>query len=471
MNRREFLKKAGFTAASAPFLSALTGCSALNNASPANQKPNIIYILSDDLGYGDIGCFGQKTIKTPNLDKMASEGIRFTQHYAGDTVCAPSRCVLMTGLHTGHCFIRGNEKWNLRPAPDDLTVAELLKQAGYTNALIGKWGLGHEGSTGVPTKKGFDYFFGYLDQSHAHNYYPIFLLRNEQRVPLDNVVPNPGRYDTGVATVRKQYSHDLFTQEALAWVKASKQGPFFLYLAYTIPHANGEAKEKGMEVPSLEPYENETWPEPAKGRAAMITRMDRDIGSLFALLKDLGIDNSTLVFFSSDNGPADEGGGKAEFFHSSGPYRGIKRDLYEGGIRVPFIARWPGRIEPSAQSDHMSAFQDFLPTCAELVGLQPPQNTDGISYLPTLLGKPQSQKHHDYLYWEFYEEGGKQAVRKGDYKLIRLHENKKQELYNLKSDPAEQNNIFRNHPDIIKQLESLLKSAHTPDPHYPNGFE
>ena len=328
------------------------------------SQPNIIFILADDLGYGDLGCYGQKQIQTPNLDRMAKEGMRFTRFYAGSTVCAPSRCTLMTGLHTGHCLIRGNRRVDLRD--DDYTVAEMLQGAGYRTGMFGKWGLGSEGGTGLPTRQGFDEFFGYLDQSHAHNYYPTFLIRGSERERLDNVVPNPGRQGQGVASEKKTYSHDLIIREALDFVDRNRDVPFFLYLPVTIPHANNEAGDAGMEVPGLGIYADRDWPEPEKGRAAMITYLDRDIGRLMKKLKDLGIDRQTIVFFSSDNGPHNEGGSESAFFNSSGSLRGSKRYLYEGGIRVPLIVRWPGEVAEGTESDHVGAFWDFMPTAADL---------------------------------------------------------------------------------------------------------
>jgi arylsulfatase A-like enzyme len=434
----------------------------LASSAPVQQrKPNIIFILADDLGYGDLGCYGQKRIKTPNLDRMAREGMRFTQHYAGSTVCAPSRCVLMTGLHTGHCYIRGNARMDLRPS--DVTVAKLLKKAGYATGLIGKWGLGQEGGTGVPTKQGFDYFYGYLDQGHAHNYYPTFLFRKEERISLSNVVPNEGKAGQGVATKKVQYSHDLFTQEALQFVDSHSEGPFFLYLAYTIPHANNEAGKKGMEVPDYGIYKDKDWPEPQKGHAAMISRMDGDIGRLFERLKKHGLDDNTIIFFSSDNGPHREGGADPDFFDSNGPLRGIKRALYEGGIRVPLLVRWPGKVKPARVSDHLSGFWDFLPTAAELAGVEIPENIDGISFLPSLLGK--KQKQHKSLYWEFHEQGGKQALRMGKWKAVRLNVKNNPdnplELYDLEKDIAEQHNLAEQHPDIVKQMRAMLAKSRT----------
>jgi len=467
--RREFIKMMGLTAASAGASSLLPGCAGTGRmAGGRKNRPNIIFILADDLGYGDLGCYGQKTIKTPNIDRLADEGMRFTDHYAGSTVCAPSRCCLMTGFHTGHALIRGNANVPLRPS--DVSVAELLKEAGYSTGIIGKWGLGEADSEGIPNRQGFDYWFGYLNQRHAHNYYPKYLWRNEEKVELKNEVQDvnpPG----GVATKRVDYSHDLFAEEALGFVEKNKDNPFFLYLALTIPHANNEAGNKGMEVPSLEPYADRDWPEPQKGHAAMITRMDGDVGRLMTRLKKLGLDKNTLVMFTSDNGPHKEGGGDPEFFNSSGPLQGYKRALYEGGIRVPMIARWPGRIKANSVSNYVSAFWDFLPTCCELVGLKAPEGIDGVSMLPTLLGRPAEQREHEYLYWEFHEQGKRQAVRMGDWKGIRQNVAKNPngpiELYNLKNDIAEKDNIAARHPAIVSKIEECMKAARTQSEHWP----
>ncbi len=450
------------------------GCAPHQAAGPVSSKPNIIYILADDLGYGDLGCYGQKQIRTPNLDRMASEGIHFTQHYAGSTVCAPSRCTLMTGLHTGRAAIRGNSRDPL--GAGDVTVAEVLQKAGYRTGLIGKWGLGEPGSTGIPNRKGFDTFFGYLNQSHAHNYYPDFLWRNEEKVPLPNVVERPsGRPDHpgGVSSNKAVYSHDLFMQEAEQFIRDSASGPFFLYLALTIPHANNEAGRQGMEVPDLGEYAGKDWPDPQKGHAAMISRMDAGIGRMLNLLKELDIDGRTIVFFSSDNGPHREGGNDPDFNDSNGPLRGIKRDLYEGGIRVPLIVRWPGKIQTGRQTDHISANWDFMPTCAGLAGLPEPEGIDGISFLPVLLG--QKQKAHSYLYWEFFEQGGKQAVRMGRWKGIRLNADagpdEPIELYDLKTDLGEQKNIADEHPQIAEQMGDIMKAAHVRNEAYLFGYE
>jgi arylsulfatase A-like enzyme len=434
----------------------------LLGAAQADRKPNIILIQADDLGYGDLSCYGQQKFKTPNLDRMAAEGLRFSQYYAGSTVCAPSRCVLMTGLHTGHCYIRGNAKVDLRPT--DVTVARVLKDAGYATGLTGKWGLGHEGSAGVPNKQGFDYFYGYLDQTHAHNYWPTFLLRNEERVKLKNVVPNEGPVGQGVASERVEYSDDLIHREALAFIDRNREKPFFLYLATTLPHANNEAKNKGMEIPDYGEFKDRDWPEPEKGRAAMITRLDRNVGDVLRRVKELGLDNNTIVFFTSDNGPHKEGGSDAAFFGSSGPLRGTKRDLTEGGIRVPMIVRWPGKVAAGAVSDFVWTHQDFLSTAAELGGARAPAGIDGISVAPTLLGK--EQKPHEYLYWEFFERGFDQAVRMGDWKGIRNGLDGPIQLYDLKSDLGEKSNVADQNPAIVAKIAEILKSARTENEHW-----
>ena len=465
-NRRDFLKTAGLGAAALT----LPGCANVLGGlgdKRAPRKPNIIFILADDLGYGDLGCYGQERIRTPNLDRMAAEGIRFTNHYAGSTVCAPSRCSLMTGLHTGHALVRGNQEvkpMGQYPLPTDTaTVARLMKQAGYATALIGKWGLGGPGSTGIPNRQGFDYFYGYLCQRHAHNYYPEYLFRNEDRVPLPgNRVAEPRPDGAGFAVERAQYSHDLMAEEALAFVERNQANPFFLYLALTIPHANNEAGLEGMEVPSNEPYADMDWPEPQKNHAAMITRMDRDIGRLLAKLKELGLDEDTLVIFTSDNGPHKEGGYSPEFNDSNGPLRGIKRDLYEGGIRVPMITRWPGRVKPGRESDHVSAFWDFLPTACAVANVKPQEGIDGLSFLPALLGG--EQEKHEFLYWEFRS---KQAVRLGDWKGVRFGSKGKLELYNLKDDLGEKNDVAGQHPDIVAKIENYLETARTDSELWP----
>ena len=431
----------------------------------AQTRPNIIFIQADDLGYGDLSCYGQRKFRTPNIDRLAAEGMRFTQYYAGSTVCAPSRSALMTGQHTGHTRIRGNARHPL--LPEDVTVGEALKSAAYKTALIGKWGLGEAGTTGVPNRQGFDYFFGYLNQRHAHNYYPTFLWRNEKRIDLRNLVPDEDAEGAGVSTNRVDYSHDLMAEEALKFIEGNGGGPFFIYLAFTIPHANNEAKNKGMEVPDLGEFASEDWPDQEKAKAAMITRLDRDVGRLMALLKKLGIDDNTLVFFTSDNGPHREGGADPDFFDSNGPLRGIKRDLYEGGIRVPMIARWPKRIKAGAKSDQVWAHWDLLPTLAEVAGVKPPADIDGVSMFNALRGR--RQRDHEFLYWEFHERGFSQAARMGDWKAVRKSPDSPLELYDLKNDLGEQNDGAAKHPEIVKKIEYYLKTARTESELWPIG--
>lgn len=444
ITRRDFNSKLAMGA-----LGALSAAQWMNTSESQAQgrKPNIIFIMADDLGYADLGCYGQKVIRTPNIDRLAEEGVRFTDCYAGSTVCAPTRCCLMTGKHTGHCRIRGNKRHPL--LPEDITVAEVLKDAGYTTGIVGKWGLGNEGTTGVPNRQGFDYWYGYLDQARAHNYYPDYLWRNEERDYLS----------------RWTYSHDLFTEEALGFVKQNQDKPFFLYLAYTIPHAFNEGREQGMQVPSDMPYSDLDVGQQDRNFAAMITRMDTDIGKLMDLLKELGLDEDTIVFFTSDNGPHREGGHDPDVFDSNGDLRGIKRDLYEGGIRVPMIARWPGKIQAGQVSDQVWAHWDFLPTAAELAGGQVPQEIDGISMLPAILGNP--QKDHDYLYWEFHEGGFSQAVRKGEWKAVKNKKSDKIELYNLKDDLSEQHDLAEKHPDRVEAMAKIMREARTESTHYP----
>lgn len=439
--------------------------------------PNIILILADDLGYGDLGCYGQDIIQTPCINRMAAEGMRFTDCYAGSTVCAPSRCSLMTGLHCGHARVRGNARVPLRP--EDVTVAEVLKAGGYTTAIFGKWGLGESGSTGTPNRQGFDHWLGYLNQRHAHNYYPAFLWRNGEKFPLRNeVVHESGGQDFspgGVALKKVDYSHDLFTRTALDFLDQHGKERFFLFLPYTIPHANNEAgrvkelltPQGGMEAPELGAYARRDWPEPQKAQAAMIGRLDRDVCRILDKLERLGIDENTLVVFTSDNGPHKEGGADTEFFKSSGPLRGIKRSLHDGGIRVPMIARWPGHIEAGTTSDLPCAFWDFLPTAAELAGVDSTIATDGISIVPTLLGEPQ-QRRHEFMYWEFHEGGGSsQAVRMGHWKAVRKRLGAALELYDLSGDIGEQNNVADQNPDVVAGIEAYLKTARTPSQDWP----
>jgi arylsulfatase A-like enzyme len=445
LNRREFM--AGLAGSAA--------AGSIAAAQARGSRPNILFILADDLGYGDVGVFGQKVVPTPNIDRIAAEGVRFTQSYAGCTVCAPSRCCLMTGYHTGHARIRGNAKVPLEAS--DITVAKVLKQAGYRTGIVGKWGLGGAYTDGIPNLQGFDDWFGFLDQTYAHTYYPDSLWDNKEEKIIQR---NLGK--------RQQWVQDLFTERALQFLDSQKKDPFFLYLAYTSPHANDELGRDvgdGMEVPSDEPFTSKPWPQVEKNFASMVTRLDRDVGRVMAQLKKTGQDQNTLVFFTSDNGPHQEGGHDPKFFHSGGPLRGIKRDLYEGGIREPGMARWPGRIKPGTTSDQVWAFWDFLPTAAELAGVAAPKGIDGISMLPGLLGG--QQRHHEYLYWEFHERGFSQAVRMGDWKGVRPGLRQPVELYDLKTDVSETNNIAAAHPEVVKKIAEIMQSARTDSKEFP----
>ncbi len=429
-------------------------------ASPAAAAPpNVVVILADDLGWGDLGCYGQTRIKTPHLDKLAADGVRFTQAYAGSTVCGPSRCSLLTGLHCGHARVRGNGRTTL--LPQDVTLAKLLQQAGYATANVGKWGLGDVGSTGVPSKQGFDHFFGYLNHGHAHNYYPDHLWKHETKVPLRNVQTG------GVASVRVDYAPDLIRDDAIRFMTENKAKPFFLYWCPVQPHANNERQKadgKGSEVPSDAPYTNESWPQAEKDKAANITRLDADVGMFLAKLDELRLTKNTLVLFTSDNGPHKEAGNDPEFFKSSGPFQGFKRSLHDGGIRVPAIIRWPGKATPGKVSDHVWAFCDVLRTVCEVAGVAPPL-TDGISVLPSLDDCCFQQKH-EFLYWEFHEGGSQQAVRHGDWKAVRRW-GQPLRLFDLKADPGEATDVANQHPDVVKRIEAYLTTARTENPDWP----
>jgi uncharacterized sulfatase len=438
----------------------------------ATAKPNLILILADDLGYGDLGCYGQQLIQTPHLDRMASEGIRFTQFYAGSTVCAPSRSVLMTGKHMGHTRVRGNAPRDsigiqaLRK--DDRTLAHVFKDAGYATALLGKWGLGEIGSEGHPNAMGFDEFFGYLSQRHAHNYFPSFLIHNSTKFPLRNVAEVEDEEGAGWARLKVDYSHDVIMDRALQWLELNRMKPFFLYLALTLPHANNEATQgtgNGQEVPDYGIYSGKPWPDPDKGQAAMISRLDRDVGRLLVRLKEFGIDDNTLVVFSSDNGPHHEGNNNPNLFRPGGPLRGMKRSLYEGGIRVPLVARWPGRIRAGRISEHVGYFGDLFATVGELTGQKLPAGLDSISFLPELLRGSAKQARHDFLYWEFYEQGGRQAVRFGHYKAIREPMfSGKISLYDLAKDIGETRDIAARHPGLVTKATRMMDGAHVDDP-------
>ena len=444
------------------------------------EKPNIIYIMCDDLGYGDLGCYGQKVVQTPNIDRLAAEGLRFTDHYAGHTVCRPSRLVLWVGQHVGHTGLAGNRDRSLTGM--ELTVAQKLKSAGYATGGVGKWALGHVDdpsevhNPGHPNLNGFDFWFGYLNQSNAHNYYPTYLWRNDQQVKLPgNVISDHPDARGRVSTERVTYSHDLMTDEALGFVRRNRDEPFLLHIHWTIPHANNEGGRvtgDGMEVPDYGPYAEENWPSPEKGFAAMVTRMDADVGRLIELLKELKIDEKTLVLFTSDNGPHQEGGHQHEYFDSNGPLKGYKRSMHDGGIRVPMIARWPSKIAPSTTTDLPSAFWDFLPTACELAGVDPPAGRDGISYLPTLLGRPSEQTRHEYLYWASQEGETSVGVRYGKWKLVRYRKRGKRSksdppfdrndpnpdwrLYDLSNDLGEETDVASAHGDVIEEMMQLL---------------
>jgi len=421
-------------------------------------QPNIIYILADDLGYGDLGCYGQQKFGTPNIDALANDGMRFTQNYSGSTVSAPSRCSLLTGKHTGHAAIRGNinEKggdgklYDTSLPDSEVTIAELLKTRNYATACIGKWGMGGVGSEGHPNKQGFDYFYGYLGQANAHWYYPEYIHENSNEIVLG----------------KKVYTHDLFENKAVEFIKTNAEKPFFLYLAVTIPHAE-------LQIPTdyRTAYETSFMPEKAhKGDyspqekphatfAAMVSRLDSTVGKLNQLLLDLKLDENTIIIFSSDNGPHREGGADPQFFNSGGGLRGVKRDLYEGGIRVPMIVKWPKEVKAGSVSKQPIAFWDVLPTLAEAASVKPTSETDGVSFLPALKGKKQSKKHQPF-YWEFYEQGGKQAILSGDWKLIKFNvktpEKAYFELYNLKDDLSEKNNLAASNPSMLQILSKLM---------------
>ena len=414
----------------------------------APNKPNIIYIVSDDLGYGDLGSYGQKQVKTLRLDQMAKEGLRFTDHNAGHTVCRPSRLVFLTGKHTGHTAIAGN---NMHVLPKGTkTVTSLLKEAGYVTAGIGKWALGDRGTSGHPNNQGFDFFYGYLDQSAAHDYYPEFLYRNDKAERL------PGNVNSGkrnVSSKKVTYAHTRITEEALSFIERNKAKPFYLNLTWTIPHTNNEAghvEKNGQEVPDHGIYEGRDWPDPEKGFAAMVTLMDEDTGKIIDLLKKLGIDDNTLVVFTSDNGPHQEGGHKVDFFDSNGKLKGHKRSLHDGGIRVPMIAWWPGTVKPGV-TDLPSAFWDWLPTACELGGAEIPAGIDGISFAPTLLGKSDQQKKHEYLFWRWSRF---RAVRMGSWKGVQT--NKTLALYELKKDIGEEKDVASKHPDIAAKIKKII---------------
>ena len=468
---------------------AVTSCSHTGKSLPddADRPPSILFILADDLGYGEVGCYGQTKIRTPNLDRLAAEGMRFTQHYSGSPVCASSRCVLLTGKHTGNAYVRDNHEvggWGPNepegqlPLPEGtVTIGSLLQSAGYRTGCIGKWGLGGPESTGHPNRQGFDFYYGYLCQRVAHNYYPTHLWRNEnkeilagneyfrahQRFPEDANPEDPAEYERYSGEV---YSQDPMAEEALRFIRENRDRPFFLFVPFLVPHVAIQVPQDSLdeyvgafpETPYLGDKGYLPHPTPRAGYAAMITRMDREIGRMLDLLTELGLDEDTLVVFSSDNGPTFNGGTDSDFFNSAGPLRGMKTWLYEGGIRVPMVARWKGRIAPGSVTDHVSAFQDVLPTLAEVAGLDSPPDIDGISMMPTLLGKGR-QRQHEWLYFEFHGRKS-QAVRLGDWKGIRTglakNPNAPIELYDLSSDVAESTDIAGLQPDVVARISDIM---------------
>lgn len=426
-----------------------------------NPKPNIIFIMADDLGYGDIGCYGQELIKTPNIDKLAAEGMRFTQAYSGGSVCAPARSSLLTGMHNGNNRIRDNVPHGTFLQPDDFTIAELLKKAGYRTGGIGKYSLGNPGSWGIPNYQGFDYYYGQLNQEHAHFYYPQHVWENQKEILLSRNRPGRGG----------EYIHDTYTDKAINFIQENHQRPFFLYLPYTIPHFSEYTRgtPEWFTVPSDEPYTEEDWSQIAKNYAAMITRMDSDIGRLMELLKTLHIDNNTLVIFTSDNGPHQLVLSEMAFFNSNGPLRGGKGENYEGGIRIPFIARWKHVIPRGTVNDKIIALWDMLATFADIINYPGKIETDGVSVLPDLKGE--RGEEHEYLYWDYGHTRSTflQAARVGKHKLLSFttDENIRYELYDLEDDPGETRNIVNEHPDIVSRMKRIMNEAYNYSDDYP----
>ncbi|NNE90011.1 MAG: arylsulfatase [Verrucomicrobiales bacterium] len=431
----------------------------------AAEKPNIIYILLDDAGYGDFSCYGQEKFKTPNIDRLATEGMKFTQHYSGSTVCAPTRAVLMTGLHTGHAYVRGNREVQPEgqaPLPADIvTIPRLLKKAGYTSGAYGKWGLGAPGSSSDPMEH-FDHFYGYNCQREAHTYYPTHLWKDREKVEFDG----------------KTHSQEPIMEEALQFVRDHKDGPFFAFLPITIPHAAMHAPESYVapfreKFPQFEDkigrYKGPEVKNPVAAFAGMMTQLDDGVGQLLDLVKELGIDDNTMIMLTSDNGPHKEGGHQPDFFDSNGPFRGYKRDLTEGGIRTVLLARWPGTIEAGGTSDLISAHWDMLPTFCELAGAEIPENIDGISMVPTLTGEGE-QPQHEYLYWEFYEGGGKKAARWGDWKAVQTgvgaNPDGSIQIYNLADDPGEETNLADKLPEKVARAREIFAEAHVDSPNW-----
>lgn len=461
------------------FTTLLVGLMFAQRAS-AQDKPNIVLILADDLGYGDLDCFGQQQLKTPRLDAMAAEGMRLTQCYAGATVCAPSRCVLLTGKHGGQCTVRGNDSRTGKPvslSPDEPTVASVLKKAGYATGCVGKWGLGTSTDVNNPRDMGFDYFYGYLNNHHAHNCFPEFLFRNGVVEKLNNVMAaewkqhqdpaaNLAGAGRGVAEKKVDYAPDLLTADAMRFIREHRERPFFLYFALNTPHANNEAGKAGMEVPDHGEFASEDWPAAEKGFATMIRNLDRDVGKILDLLKELKLDKNTLVLFTSDNGPHAEGGHDPAFFQSSGQFRGKKRDLTEGGIRVPTIAWWPSVIAPNSVSDLQWYHGDVLATAAELAQTELPTGLSSDSMVAAFRGTSQAKQwdRKNPLYWEFYEGVGAQATRFGKWKAIRSPIfSGEVRLYDMSNDHSEKHDYSQRRPDLTRHATNLLNQRHTPD--------
>ncbi|MBS1607281.1 MAG: arylsulfatase [Bacteroidetes bacterium] len=470
----------------------------------AQKKPNIVYILADDLGYGDIGALGQTKIETPNMDALAKNGMLFTQYYAFP-VCAPSRYLLMTGKHSGHAYIRGNDEWDergpvwnfqameanpalegQRPIPDStITIAEMCKKAGYTTAIVGKWGLGAPMTQGVPNRQGFDYFYGFICQREDHTYYPGHLWENDVRVPLDNKVEDPNvKFPAGLDSLdpanyaryqQKNYASDFLIDAALRFLDKNKSTPFFLYYASPLPHVSLQAPQKWIDYYHVKfgdekPFLGGSYfpcRYPRATYAAMVSTLDEEIGKIVKKLKELNVYDNTLIVFTSDNGPASSAGTDSPWFNSGGLFKSEagwgKGSVHEGGIRLPFIVQWPGKIKTGSKSEHVAATWDFMPTLCSIIGITPPRGIDGISYLPSLLGNSNAQQNHGFLYWEFPEYGGQQAVRLNNWKGIRQNIQKgnlKIELFDLSNDIREQNDVSADHPDIVKKIEQIMKEEH-----------
>jgi arylsulfatase A len=461
LSRRDFIKVAGLT--STAFVLRAQGSASSDEFDIKDApKPNIILIMADDLGYGHLGCYGQQFISTPNIDQMAKQGMRFTQMYSGCTVCAPSRTVLMTGLHTGHTYLRGNTG-GISLREKDITIAKILKKAGYATGMFGKWGLGDHGTAGIPGKKGFDEFFGYLHQLHAHEYYPEYLWENDTKSPL------PKNKDGQ----RGSYAPDLYIDRAIDFINRTKNKPFFCYIPTILPHVPLHEP-----APTINLYRGkfDKYGAGAKDKeklAAMITHLDEGVGKILKLLKDLHINQDTIIIFTSDNGAQTGYSCNPEFFKATGPLRGAKEEMYEGSIRVPFVVRWPGRIRSDTVSDYVGYFPDIMPTFADLAGVADllPKDLDGLSILPILEGQPAKQKQHQFLYWEspdydwpnnkYVDNGLKQAVRMGNWKAVRSMSNVPFELYDLSNDIGEHNNLAEKYPDVIAKIQAYIKQTRT----------